>query len=136
MALKLLWMGQRFMEFRTAPATGKRILLADDEPGVREALQLLLSIDHHEVTVARNGREALELFSATGFDLVITDLVMPEMEGDELAGHIRARAPQQPIILATAHAEGMEHRKNHVDAVLGKPIGFADLRRVIATVCC
>ncbi len=123
------------MEARLVPPTGKRILLADDEPGVREALQLLLSIDHHEVTLARNGEEALELFTPARFDLVITDLVMPGMEGDELAGHIRAKAPGQPIILATAHSEGAEHRRN-VDAVLGKPIGFADLRRVIATVCC
>jgi two-component system, cell cycle response regulator CpdR len=123
------------METPAVPATGKRILLADDEQGIREAFQQLLSIDHHHVTVARNGREALDLYDKDDFDLVITDLSMPEMEGDELAQRIREKAPRQPIIMATAHAESVAQRRKPVDAVIAKPVGFADLRRVIAILC-
>jgi CheY-like chemotaxis protein len=111
---------------------GKNILLAEDEPVVREALQLLLSIDDHKVTAAKNGREALDLFDSKDFDLVITDLSMPEMEGDELAHKIRQRVPSQRIIMATAHAEEMGTSPKPVDAIIGKPIAFADLRQAIS----
>jgi two-component system capsular synthesis sensor histidine kinase RcsC len=110
----------------------KKILVAEDEPTVRDALKLLLTMDHHDVTVARNGKEALALFKEQDYDLVITDLSMPEMMGDELAKEIRARAPKQPIILATAHAENLSTTKSRVDAIIGKPVGFADLRKIIA----
>ena len=52
---------------------GKRILVADDEPSVRDALKLLLAIDHHQVTEARDGVEAFDLLSSGEFDLLITD---------------------------------------------------------------
>jgi len=113
---------------------GKRILLAEDEPGVREALQLLLSVDRHEVTVAKNGKEALDLYRPHAFDLVITDFAMPEMQGDELAARIRKQAPCQPILMATAYAEDLGRSRRRVDAVIGKPVGFSDLRRIMAEI--
>src|SRR5262245_45041292 len=83
----------------------KRILVAEDEPGVREALVLLLALDGHKVTQACNGKEALQLFREGRFDVVITDYMMPEMKGDELAENISRSNPDQPVIMISAHAQ-------------------------------
>jgi CheY-like chemotaxis protein len=111
---------------------GKRVLLADDQQGVRQAIKLLLRVDGHKVTEARDGREAFDLFSNDRFDLVITDFDMPGMHGDELAVKIKALAPRQPIIMITAFAEDIGQCQNPVDAVLTKPFSFPELRCIIA----
>jgi CheY-like chemotaxis protein len=111
---------------------GKRILLADDEPAVRDAVKLLLRYDKHVVSEARNGREALDLYAREPFDLVITDLEMPVMKGNELAVTIKRLAPGQRILMITAFAEKIGDSENPVDALLSKPFTFADLREAIA----
>jgi CheY-like chemotaxis protein len=111
---------------------GKRILLADDQQGVREAIRFLLLVDQHTVTEAPNGKEALELFAEGRFDLVITDYAMPVMSGNELALKIKQIAPSQPILMITAYSEELGKADNPVDAVLNKPFSFAELRRAIA----
>ncbi len=111
---------------------GKRILLADDQQGVRDAIRFLLQVDEHAVTEARNGKEALELFAPGRFDLVITDFAMPVMAGNELAMEIKRLAPTQPILMITAYAEDLGKARNPVDAMLNKPFSFSDLRQVIA----
>jgi CheY-like chemotaxis protein len=109
----------------------KRILVADDQPSVREALTLLLSVDEHSVTEAGDGVEALDLVRRYPFDLVITDYDMPRMKGNELALKIKAATPSQPIIMITAYPEHLGNEKNPVDAILNKPFQFDDLRRAI-----
>src|SRR5262245_24428811 len=111
---------------------GKRVLVADDEPGVREAFKLLLGIDKHTVTEASSAKEALGLYEPRKFDLVITDYAMPGMAGDELANSIKTVAPEQKIILATAHTERFPGEKTSADVVLRKPFVFGELRRAIA----
>jgi CheY-like chemotaxis protein len=111
---------------------GKHILLADDEDPVREAIGMLLMIDGHVVTEACNGKEALERFQKEPFDLVITDLKMPEMRGDELAVAIRRLTPAQPIIMVSGQQVPPRGPANPVDAILNKPFTLDDLRRVIA----
>jgi two-component system cell cycle sensor histidine kinase/response regulator CckA len=113
---------------------GKRILLVDDQQGVRQAIRLLLQVDNHEVTEATSGSEALELFGAGGFDLVVTDYDMPGMQGNELALSIKRVTPSQPIIMITAFIEEVGGQANPVDAILGKPFSFQELRQTIATV--
>ncbi len=110
----------------------KRILLADDEPGVRGAIKLLLGIDQHTVVEAANGPEALALYEGDRFDLVITDYEMPEIKGNELAARIKSLLPSQPIIMITAYAEKVDGINNPVDVVLHKPFDFAELRQAIA----
>lgn len=111
---------------------GKRILLVDDDPGARESIKLLLSIDRHEVVEARNGQEALELFHQGVLDLVIIDYFMPQMEGKELAENIKLTAPNLPILMVTAYMEKLVDMVNPVDAILPKPFGVGELREAIA----
>lgn len=111
---------------------GKRILVADDDPAVRESLNLLLRIDRHTVVEATNGREALELFTKEPFDLVIADYAMLEMQGNELAQNIKRIAPAQPILMVTAYLEKLAGSGIPVDAILGKPFRVDELRQAIA----
>lgn len=114
----------------------RRILLAEDDPSARESLNLLLRIDRHTVVEAGNGREALDLFAKEPFDLVILDYAMPEMQGNELAVHIKRLAPAQPILLVTAYYEKLVDSDLTVDAILSKPFGVEDLRQSIARLLC
>lgn len=111
---------------------GKSILLVDDDPAVRSSIKLLLSIDRHIVTEAANGHEALQLFTGSRYDLVITDYLMAGMLGDELAQNIKNLAPAQPILMVTAYLEKLVDAGKPADAVLGKPLSIDDLRRAMA----
>ena len=110
----------------------KRILMVDDQPSVREAIALLLSLDEHTIVEAADGAEALALFKPGQFDLVITDFEMPQMKGDELATRIKQARPAQPVLMITAYAEQLRRSDSPVDALLEKPFHLEDLRRVIA----
>ena len=115
-----------------AEIRGKRILVADDEQGVREAIKLLLMLDDHKVTEAATGLAAFDLFKRKTFDLVITDYEMPQMKGNELAIRIKEISPSQPIIMITAFADKLADAENPVDAVVHKPFELSDLRRTMA----
>src|SRR3974390_295658 len=125
--LKLLWKSLQNEHMRQGTVLGKRILLADDQTGVRQAIKYLLEIDEHAVTEARDGKEAFELFRAGHFDLVITDYAMPEMAGNDLAAKIKRLTPAQPIIMITAYTREIVDFADLVDAVLNKPFAFQDL---------
>jgi CheY-like chemotaxis protein len=116
---------------RPGKVLAKRILLADDQAGVRQAIRYLLELDQHLVIEARDGREAFELFRGSHFDLVITDFAMPEMAGNELATAIKGLTPTQPIIMITAFTSELLAFANPVDAILNKPFSFLQLREVI-----
>ncbi len=110
--------------------TKRRILLADDEDSVRQVYGMLLS-DDFDVVEAKNGAEALELYSQGTFDLVITDCEMPQMKGNVLAKRVRELSPTQPIIMITAFDPP---RANHnVDLVVHKPFSLRQLREAINT---
>jgi DNA-binding response OmpR family regulator len=114
----------------------KRILVAEDDPGARASLNLLLRIDRHTVVQATNGREALALFEKEPFDLVIVDYAMPEMQGGELALHIKRIVPSQPILMVTAYYEQVVGSEMPVDAILSKPFGIDGLRQEMAKLLC
>jgi YesN/AraC family two-component response regulator len=75
-----------------------RILLIDDNYMLREALTRVLAEAGYEVNTAANGRLALQLFQSLVFDLVITDIVMPEMDGLEFIQEMKQYYPQVKII--------------------------------------
>jgi DNA-binding NtrC family response regulator len=77
---------------------GKRILVVDDDPGIRRVLQLLLTKSGYQVTQASDGFEALRLWREHGGDLVITDLHMPEKNGIEMIVELLTHSPGMRII--------------------------------------
>jgi two-component system KDP operon response regulator KdpE len=111
---------------------GKRILLVEDDPGTREAIKLLLTIDRHEVVEATEGAEAIELVKSEPFDLAILDYFMPGMQGNQVALRFREIAPSLPILMITAYLEKLEDSDKPVDAVIGKPFAIEELRQTIA----
>ena len=80
------------------------ILVAEDEPGIRSALELLLSLEGYEVVATSNGAQALEVLSSRECDLIITDHMMPVMDGLTLLSKVRAdaRFTKLPTIMMSA----------------------------------
>jgi len=104
-----------------------KILVVDDEAPVRETLAAMLeAIDHH-VTLADGGQQALEKLRSDTFDLVCTDLAMPEMDGWETARAIRKHWPGVKILLVTGFgltAVSPAGEEKLVDGIIGKPFNF------------
>ena len=80
------------------PAAGQRVLIVDDDPGIRRVLHILLSRQGYQVSQARDGVEALRLWRDQGSDLVITDLHMPEKNGIETIVELLSAKPGTRII--------------------------------------
>jgi len=116
-------------QMKTPP---KHVLIVDDEPGVRQACRLMLSLDEHTVVEAKNGIEALDLFTKGRFDLVMTDFKMPGMNGNELAARIKGLAPSVPILMISAFVKEAGGSHSPVDATLSKPFSLLELRQAIA----
>ena len=112
----------------------KQILVVDDEPAVAETIRMVLAISGHKVEIAGSAEEALTRFEAGKYDLVVTDLSLPKMDGLDFARAIKERAPTQPIILITAYAESMggeSKRLQNVDALMGKPFSLQQLQEAL-----
>jgi PAS domain S-box-containing protein len=114
------------------------VLVVDDEEFVRETLaEMLVDLDHRVVTVD-GGREALEKVSSGDFDLVFTDLAMPEMDGWETARAIRKSRPGLPVVLVTGYGATAQPPLGELDLVagiIGKPFDFDQVIGTIARVC-
>lgn len=80
----------------------EKILVVDDEEAIREVVSTLLDAQGYLCTVRANGRLALEAFRSDTFDLVLSDIVMPEMDGLKLLGQLRQEDPDVPVIMVTA----------------------------------
>ncbi len=91
----------------TRGTSGKRILLVDDDPGVLSVATTMLKRAGYSVTEAFNGEHALEMFNSADqkFDLVITDIRMPKIDGVELARSLFDSQPDLPIVLCTGYAD-------------------------------
>ncbi|MDH4069262.1 MAG: sigma-54 dependent transcriptional regulator [Ignavibacteria bacterium] len=106
------------------------ILVVDDEEIIRESLSFVLKKEGFRVATAENGKAALEQVKHGDFDIVVTDLEMPEMKGIELLEHIAGLAPETSVMIVTAYGSIETAisalRKGAVDYVL-KPVDFDDL---------
>ena len=112
----------------------ERILVVEDEAVVRELTRLLLSGEGYTVTVAADGEQALALAREHSFDLVITDMVMPNMSGTVLAQHLMNERPDRPIIFISGYAHdvsGGELRAG--EGFLQKPYSRHDLSVAVRT---
>jgi DNA-binding NtrC family response regulator len=108
----------------------RRIMVVDDDEGIRHILSIALSGMGYEVLAASSGTEALNLLPKTSFALVLTDLEMPGMDGWDLASLIKKRFPGIPVVLMTGHAKEnvMERMKaSYVDFVIFKPFRLEDI---------
>ena len=79
------------------------ILVVDDEKNIREGLREALALDGYDVAVAADGKEAMDSFERGEVDLVITDLKMPRISGEELLRNLAASYPTVPVIILTGH---------------------------------
>lgn len=117
-----------------AKKTGN-ILVVDDEPNIRRVLEAVLTRDGHTVCTAENGRKGLEIVSNNSeIDVVISDLIMPDINGVELLSAIRENNPDIAVLMITAHGT----IKSAVDAMkLGafdyvtKPFDLDDIKLVV-----
>ncbi len=110
------------------------VLVVDDQPVLCEIFSEYLRHDWHTVETANSGKEALAKFDAGAFDLVITDLAMPGMTGEQLATAIKERSPETPIVLLTGfndYGYSSETLATCIDQIASKPITLIDLRRAI-----
>jgi CheY-like chemotaxis protein len=107
----------------------KRILVVDDEAMVLDAVRMTLTHYGYSVETASSGAEALEKLLSTNFDLIVTDLKMPGMTGDQLAREVKKRQPDMPVILLTGYPP--ERQPAEVDAILLKPFSTTDLRATV-----
>jgi two-component system, OmpR family, alkaline phosphatase synthesis response regulator PhoP len=119
-----------------------RILAVDDEPNIRRLIQVNLERQGYTVEVAENGAIALEMVRANCPDLLVSDVMMPEMDGFELVANIRRDPALEnlPIIMLTAKTQDkdvMEGYKRGADMYLTKPFNPAELlnfvKRLLAT---
>lgn len=114
-----------------------RILIAEDEIAVRALVTRALTQDGHDVVATADGGEALEAFSrANGkFDLLLTDIKMPVMDGIALALAVARDDPELPILLMTGYADQRE-RASGLDAlihdVIAKPFTLGEIQYAVA----
>jgi DNA-binding NtrC family response regulator len=114
--------------------TKHRLLIVDDEPRMCQVLSLLAGRWGYEVQTANNGKEALEKLEDYPAELVLSDLKMPIMTGDELLREIRARSPETSVVMMTAHAtvrSAVDAMKAGAYDYIMKPFDNDELRMVI-----
>ncbi|HWQ14296.1 MAG TPA: HD domain-containing phosphohydrolase [Roseiflexaceae bacterium] len=116
------------------PAAPQRLLVVEDDPIVRDFCERLLRMKGYQVRVAENGRAALERMRETRFDLLLTDLQMPEMGGIALLQEVQQRYPGTDAVVFTAFATvetAREALKLGAFDYLTKPVSVDDLERTV-----
>jgi len=111
---------------------GRQVLIADDEPNIVAALEYLLQRNGYEVSIARNGDEALKLIELNRPDLVLLDVMMPVRSGYEVCQVMRAREDWRHIKIVVLTAKGREADANKgvalgADLYITKPFSNRDL---------
>jgi two-component system, cell cycle response regulator CpdR len=112
-----------------------RILLADDDAATRALVERALAVDGHVVTSTQDGAEALERLQAAGsYDVLISDVQMPAVDGIALAEKGLAAQPKLRVILISGFADELdraEHLKSKVARVVAKPITLEGIRAAV-----
>jgi DNA-binding NtrC family response regulator len=109
------------------------ILVVDDEPGLRDIITMVLRGEGHRVTVAENGLEASKALTNDVFDVVVTDVIMPERDGMQIIGEVRRRYPGMKIVAMSGggHVSREQYLKIAkglgAHAVLEKPFANTEL---------
>jgi PAS domain S-box-containing protein len=117
---------------------GMRILVVDDDLGICHSLEEILEADGCQVETAQDGEQGLARLEEASFDLVLTDVVMPRMDGHELYTTIRRLYPGLPVLMMTAFHYDKDHiiKRSRLEGLEGvvfkKPVDPSRLRQVIA----
>lgn len=110
----------------------RKILVIDDEDAVREVLSDMLELAGHTVVQATSGAEGLDILSRERFNIVFTDLVLPDMDGWKVASRIREQNSATRVVLVTGYgAEISEERMSLVDLVFHKPFQIEALHEAL-----
>jgi CheY-like chemotaxis protein len=111
----------------------------DDDPVLNESLRNTLQADGHQVTTAGGGQAGIDAFrsarqTSEPFDIVITDLGMPYVDGRQVVDSVRATTPDTPIIMLTGWGQHLadNERTPRVDRLLSKPPRLQELRTALA----
>lgn len=111
-----------------------KILVVDDEEGARELFNTILTDEGYEVSLAASGDEALSQFKNQPFNLVITDIKMPVMDGLQLLQEIRKIGSKTDVIMVTAYGEVESYLKAMslgAAEYINKPIRIKELKRIV-----
>ena len=108
-----------------------RVLVVDDEPAVRRALERALHLEHHDVTLAADGEEALDALASHPADAVILDVMMPKLDGLEVCRRLRKAGDRTPVLMLTAR-DAIDDRVEGLDVgaddYLVKPFALRELQ--------
>jgi CheY-like chemotaxis protein len=126
------------MEVEALRERSYRILVVDDDPAIRRILDLMLTRRGHTVSVASDGAAALRSIRGDPFDIVVTDLIMPDIEGLQLIREVRSMPSPPRIVAMSGGGRGAKH--NYLEmamhlgasAILAKPFTQDELVAVIA----
>jgi len=115
----------------------RKILVVDDQESMRVLLQDMLEEIGYEVSLAEGGMQALKMLEESQFDLVLSDLNMPEMDGSVLLKEIKARYPGLPVVIITGY--GTFHTEKRLmregaDGYISKPCTLAKIDRVLSSI--
>jgi len=111
-----------------------KILVVDDEEGARELFNTILTDEGYEVTLAINGEDGISQFKNALFDLVVTDIKMPGMDGLQLLQEIRKTGSKADVIMVTAYGEVESYLKAMslgAAEYINKPIRIKELKRIV-----
>jgi two-component system alkaline phosphatase synthesis response regulator PhoP len=107
-----------------------RILLVEDEHHIRDAVKLNLELDGYEVVATDNGKKAIDLIGGQHFDLLLLDVMLPDVDGFSITEHVRLTNLEVPILLLTAKdtaADRVTGLKKGADDYLTKPFNLEEL---------
>lgn len=115
---------------------GARVLIVDDDPGVRQFLIALLDRDGVSSAVAEDGQEAIEILAREQFDVILLDLLMPRVDGLGVLRYMRDEGIETPVVVVSAVSDQMAESIDPtlVRVALHKPFDPRGLRDVVAAV--
>jgi two-component system response regulator PilR (NtrC family) len=113
------------------------ILVVDDELSMRELLEIILTKEGYRVTTAKNGKEALRLCEKHTFDIILTDIRMPKIDGFAVLSRVKEISPESDVIMITAFGSiesAMESMKNGAHDYITKPFDVDEIKKTIKNV--
>ncbi len=130
--------GETEMEISSLPVKPMKILLIDDDICSLKLISEHLKHDNHSVTAFENSEEAAAVYRSGDFDMVITDMAMPDATGAEVAQRVKSITPEIPVLMITGFAQllaGREVYPRGIDCIIGKPFTLEEIRTGIRKAC-